>query len=346
MLLICRPKNIFLLKFRNSLSNFVSVLWNPKMGQDEILQRIQQNNKRGEEMVQLIQSELPMLRKVAEKKYYEKLLNELKEKNTRLKLELEYWKSKVIEVEVMNGIQQYPLPSSSVKVPAAKVELKDAALSSSSDVVDSKSSEAPSKADDYKSKSGVNKEKQTKTAKPEKKPKEKPASTKEEDREVNVSRLDFRVGRILSAKKHPDAESLYVEEIDVGEEKPRTVVSGLVKFVPLEEMQNRLVIVLCNLKPAKMRGITSEAMVMCASTPEKVEILIPPAGSLPGDRVVCEEFPGEPDALLPPKKKIFEQVAPDLKTNMEKIATYKSAPLKVLNKGVISSATLTNVMIK
>ena len=60
------------------------------------------------------------------------------------------------------------------------------------------------------------------------------------------------------------------------QEKPRTVISGLVKFIPEAEMQNRKAILMCNLKPSKMRGIMSEAMVMCASTPEKVEILTPP----------------------------------------------------------------------
>ena len=55
--------------------------------------------------------------------------------------------------------------------------------------------------------------------------------------EVSVAKLDIRVGLIRKAEKHPDADSLYVEEIDVGEEAPRTVVSGLVKFIPLEEMQ-------------------------------------------------------------------------------------------------------------
>lgn len=53
-----------------------------------------------------------------------------------------------------------------------------------------------------------------------------------------------------------------------GEEQPRTVVSGLVNFVPIEEMQDRLVVVLCNLKPAKMRGIESSGMVLCASVYE------------------------------------------------------------------------------
>ena len=80
----------------------------------------------------------------------------------------------------------------------------------------------------------------------------------------------MRVGLIRTAKRHPDADTLYIEEVDVGEDKPRTVISGLVKFIPEEEMQNRKAILMCNLKPSKMRGIMSEAMVMCASTPEKV----------------------------------------------------------------------------
>lgn len=54
---------------------------------------------------------------------------------------------------------------------------------------------------------------------------------------VDVSRLDIRVGVISDVKKHPDADSLYVEQIDVGEAAPRTVVSGLVNFIPIEEMQ-------------------------------------------------------------------------------------------------------------
>lgn len=65
--------------------------------------------------------------------------------------------------------------------------------------------------------------------------------------------------------QHPDADSLYLEKIDVGEPEPRTVVSGLVAYVPQEDLQDRLVLVLCNLKPQKMRGIESQAMLLCAS---------------------------------------------------------------------------------
>lgn len=84
--------------------------------------------------------------------------------------------------------------------------------------------------------------------------------------EITPSRLDIRVGKIVEVGKHPDADALYVEKIDLGEAVPRTIVSGLVNFVPIEEMNNRMVVVLCNLKAAKMRGVESQGMVLCAST--------------------------------------------------------------------------------
>jgi len=54
---------------------------------------------------------------------------------------------------------------------------------------------------------------------------------------------------VKSVEKHPNADSLFVEQIDLGEEKPRTIVSGLVKYVKPEDFENKLVVVLCNLKP-------------------------------------------------------------------------------------------------
>merc|ERR1719317_948375 len=71
--------------------------------------------------------------------------------------------------------------------------------------------------------------------------------------EIATYRLDIRIGKIVEVSRHPDAEKLYVEKIDLGEPSPRTIVSGLVDFVPEDKMLNRMVVVLCNLKPAKMR---------------------------------------------------------------------------------------------
>jgi tRNA-binding EMAP/Myf-like protein len=59
---------------------------------------------------------------------------------------------------------------------------------------------------------------------------------------------------------------LYIEKIDLAEESgPRTIVSGLVHYVPIEKMQDRMVVVLANLKAAKIRGVLSHGMVLCAS---------------------------------------------------------------------------------
>uniref|UniRef100_A0A2S2NDW8 Aminoacyl tRNA synthase complex-interacting multifunctional protein 1 n=1 Tax=Schizaphis graminum TaxID=13262 RepID=A0A2S2NDW8_SCHGA len=159
---------------------------------------------------------------------------------------------------------------------------------------------------------------------------------------VDFGRLDLRVAKILSASKHPNADALYVETIDVGEEKPRNVVSGLVKFVPLEAMSNRMVVLLCNLKPSKIRGVLSEAMVMCASSPENVEILEPPPGSVPGDYINVAGYTRSPDKVL----KVFEEIALDLKTDENLQATYKGIPWTVADKGAVVAKTLKDVKIK
>ena len=57
-------------------------------------------------------------------------------------------------------------------------------------------------------------------------------------------------------------------------------------------MQDRKAIFCCNLKPAKMRGILSEGMIMCGSTPEKCEILEPPSSAAIGDRIIVAGFEG------------------------------------------------------
>ncbi|QPG73862.1 hypothetical protein FOA43_001177 [Brettanomyces nanus] len=133
------------------------------------------------------------------------------------------------------------------------------------------------------------------------------------------SMIDFRVGFIEKAVKHPDADSLYVSTIHMGDEdgQPRTVCSGLVKFIPLEELQQRLVIVVANLKPVKMRGIKSSAMVLCASSPDdnKVEFVNPPEGSKAGDKIFFEGYEGTPEHVLTPKKKIWETCQPKFSTN-------------------------------
>ncbi|XP_031626413.1 tyrosine--tRNA ligase, cytoplasmic [Contarinia nasturtii] len=151
-----------------------------------------------------------------------------------------------------------------------------------------------------------------------------PAAAAAETVEDGPHRLDIRVGKIVEVTKHPDADSLYVEKIDLGEAVPRTIVSGLAKYVPIDQMENRFVAVLCNLKPAKMRGVESQGMVLCASTAEAVEPLKIPEGVAPGDKITVEGHSGSPDVQLNPKKKVWEKLQADLKTNANGEATWQN----------------------
>ncbi|XP_041641207.1 aminoacyl tRNA synthase complex-interacting multifunctional protein 1-like isoform X2 [Cheilinus undulatus] len=173
-----------------------------------------------------------------------------------------------------------------------------------------------------------------------------PAVSIQDEAKVDVSRLDLRVGRVVSALQLPDTDSLYVLQVDAGEASCRTVVSELGKHTTVDQMQNRTVVLLCNLQPAMIRGVLSQAQIMCAKSPDKVELLDPPSGALPGDKVVFQAFPGEADEELKPKQKVWEQVQADLRTDDQCVATYKGAAFEVSNKGVCRVQTMSNAEIK
>lgn len=152
----------------------------------------------------------------------------------------------------------------------------------------------------------------------------------------NPGMIDLRVGFIQKAVKHPDADSLYMSTIDMGDaEGPRTVCSGLVKYVPLEDMQERYVVCVANLKPVSMRGVKSCAMVLCASNDTTVEFVNPPAGSKPGDKIFFEGYNATPEKQLNPKKKVWETVQPGFSTTENFEVTYTAEgkePAKLVNE--------------
>ena len=169
------------------------------------------------------------------------------------------------------------------------------------------------------------------------------------DKPVDVSRMNFVVGKIVECEKHPNADSLYIEKIDLGEESgPRTIVSGLVKFVPLEEMLNRLVVVVANLKPSNLKSVKSYGMVLCGSNADHtaVELLDVPEGTQIGERVCVAGFDGEPDGQVDLKKKnnVWAPVQADLLVNGDRVATYKGTPLTT-SAGSLTCKTLSNATI-
>ena len=192
-----------------------------------------------------------------------------------------------------------------------------------------------------------------KAAKGDKPKKEAAPAAEAAPAQPDASKLDLRVGLILKAEKHPEAEKLYVEQVDLGEGKLRTVVSGLVDFMPPEALTNRRAVLICNLKPAKMRGIESEAMVLAASDVEhtKVELLDPPAAAAIGERVTFEGL-GEFAPLAPASKKEWEAVRkawdatqPMLGTSADRVAVCDGKPF-VVGGGSCTVATIANGQIK
>lgn len=178
-----------------------------------------------------------------------------------------------------------------------------------------------------------------KREKKEKKPKQqKPAPAPAQLPSPSI--IDLRVGHILRATTHPNADSLYVSTINCGDAPGtentsldeetgltvRTVCSGLNGLVPLEEMQGRKIVAVCNLKPVTMRGIKSCAMVLAASPRPvpgveedahagPVELVSPPEHLPAGTRLFFENWKeGTPEKVLNPKKKIWEAYQPGFTT--------------------------------
>lgn len=94
---------------------------------------------------------------------------------------------------------------------------------------------------------------------------------------------DLTVGTVLEVKEHPEADKLYVLQVDLGDEK-RQLVAGLREHLKPEEIQGKNIIVVTNLKPARLRGIESRGMLLAAQGEGTLE-LISPSKSKPGEKV-------------------------------------------------------------
>ena len=98
-----------------------------------------------------------------------------------------------------------------------------------------------------------------------------------------IQKFDFRVAKVLSVENHPQAEKLYVLQIDAGKEK-RQLVAGLRTHLRPDEIIEKKIVFIANLKPAKLRGIESNGMLLAAEKNGKVRLLEAEKSS-PGDSV-------------------------------------------------------------
>ena len=98
--------------------------------------------------------------------------------------------------------------------------------------------------------------------------------------------VELRVGRIMSVKDHPDADRLYVVNLDDGSEQGRTICAGIKAYYSPDELLNKMVVFVANLKPRSLRGVVSEGMMLAADDGNDVVRLVTIDGEIStGSRV-------------------------------------------------------------
>jgi methionyl-tRNA synthetase len=96
------------------------------------------------------------------------------------------------------------------------------------------------------------------------------------DPEITIddfARVDLRVGQVLSAERVKGADKLLHLKVDIGEDKPRSIVAGIAKAYEPDQMVGRKVVIVANLAPRKLRGLESQGMIVAASLPDGPPVL-------------------------------------------------------------------------
>jgi len=89
----------------------------------------------------------------------------------------------------------------------------------------------------------------------------------------DFAKLDIRVGTIIEAKPHPNADKLLILKIDEGAGKDRQLVAGIKAYYSPEELKGKKIIFLANLEPRNLRGETSNGMILAAGDEKKAVLL-------------------------------------------------------------------------
>lgn len=116
------------------------------------------------------------------------------------------------------------------------------------------------------------------------------------EKEHPFSKVTLKVAKILSIEDHPKADRLYVLKIDLNNEK-RQLVAGLKEHYKKEDLINKKIIIVSNLKPAEIMGVKSQGMLLAASKKDKV-ILINPVKSNVGDLVKVNNLKYTPTDII------------------------------------------------
>ncbi len=144
------------------------------------------------------------------------------------------------------------------------------------------------------------------------------AASASEEAEKAFDALDLRTVRILTADDHPQAESLYILRVDLGDGEIRTVCAGLRKHVAKVDLPGKIGVLVANLKPASLRGVVSQGMLLAAEA---------------GGRLMLAQ-PQSPEIGLPVGLESRPRAAGDPPKPMIGLKEFEKCPLTVQGQAV------------
>ncbi len=100
----------------------------------------------------------------------------------------------------------------------------------------------------------------------------------------DFQKLDIRVALVKKVEKVPKADKLYKLTVSLGDEE-RTLVAGLAELYKIDELAGKKIVILANLEPRKLRGITSQGMLLAAEKGDIVSVLVPDKDIEPGAKI-------------------------------------------------------------
>ena len=101
----------------------------------------------------------------------------------------------------------------------------------------------------------------------------------------DFKKVVLKVGKVLEASAHTNANKLLVLKVDLGNGEVRQVVSGIKQWYAPEQLVGKSVVLVANLQPAQLRGVESQGMVLAATSGDQVILLSPEKEAAPGSKV-------------------------------------------------------------
>eukprot|EP01018_Ginkgo_biloba_P009647 Gb_29797 [translate_table: standard] len=149
--------------------------------------------------------------------------------------------------------------------------------------------------------------------------------------EEMFGKAQIQVGYVQQVSEHPIAEKLFICRVEVAKGEMRQVVAGLRKFLPASELQGKKVCVVVNLKPAKLAGQLSEAMILAGEASGTdgqllVKVLEPPPDALVGERIFIEAGQATSTPVKQLSSKVWEKIVPLLRVEAG-IAKFNGKPM-------------------